>query len=90
MLREPWLAVTPSLLYADAHLSEKDFDFGEDVLVNLSRGCTFPWLLSNAVHADGRLVATAKEYLVLEKKGYKIGFLGLAGTFVERPGNYFG
>ena len=61
----------------------KDFDFGEDVLANLSQGCTFPWLLANAVHADGRLMATAKEYLVLEKKGYRIGFFGLAGTFVE-------
>ncbi|KAF8556688.1 hypothetical protein OG21DRAFT_1520959 [Imleria badia] len=62
----------------------KDFDFGEDVLVNLSKleGCIFPWLLANlnAVHTDGRLMATSKEYLVLEQKGYKIGFFGLAGT----------
>ncbi|KIJ19416.1 hypothetical protein PAXINDRAFT_178979 [Paxillus involutus ATCC 200175] len=35
---------------------------------------------ANAVHANGRLLATAKEYLVLEKRGYKIGFFGLAGT----------
>ncbi|KAF8130580.1 Metallo-dependent phosphatase-like protein [Boletus edulis] len=61
-------------------LVDKEFDFGEDVLVNLSQGCTFPWLLANVVHADGRLMATAKEYLVLEKKGYRIGFFGLAGT----------
>lgn len=61
----------------------KDFDFGEDVLVKLSQNCTFPWLLANAIHADGRLLATAKEYLVLEKKGYRIGLFGLAGTFVK-------
>lgn len=34
-------------------------------------------------------MATAKEYLILERRGYKIGFFGLAGTFVEHPQNIF-
>ncbi|KAG6373631.1 Metallo-dependent phosphatase-like protein [Boletus reticuloceps] len=68
------------LLVDVACYGNHEFDFGEDVLVNLSQGCTFPWLLANVVHADGRLMATAQEYLVLEKKGYRIGFFGLAGT----------
>ncbi|KIJ67333.1 hypothetical protein HYDPIDRAFT_84404 [Hydnomerulius pinastri MD-312] len=68
------------LLIDVACYGNHDFDFGEDVLLQLSNKCTFPWLLSNAAHADGQLLATAKEYIVLQQKGYKIGFFGLAGT----------
>lgn len=79
MLWKSWSAIILHPLYAEHSLS-KDFDFGEGILINLSKGCTFPWLLANAVHADGRLMVTAQEY----KKWYRIGFLGLAGTFIER------
>lgn len=34
----------------------KYYDFREDALAILSQGCTFPWLLANAVHAGGRLM----------------------------------
>ncbi|KAF8840285.1 5'-nucleotidase [Paxillus ammoniavirescens] len=80
MKGEHMVPVLNHLLVDVACYGNHDFDFGEDVLLKLSQSCSFPWLLANAVHADGRLLATAKEYLVLEKKGYKIGFFGLAGT----------
>lgn len=67
----------------------KDFDFGEDISVNLSQACNFPWLLANARPADGCQMATAKEYLILKKKGYIIGLFGLAGTLVEHAQNPF-
>ncbi|KAH7906966.1 Metallo-dependent phosphatase [Hygrophoropsis aurantiaca] len=57
-----------------------DFDFGAEKLTELSSKCNFPWLLSNAFTSDGKLLASAKEYVVLESKGYKVGFFGLAGT----------
>ncbi|KAF5373703.1 hypothetical protein D9758_000954 [Tetrapyrgos nigripes] len=59
-----------------------DFDFGEDRLKELSGSCNFPWVLSNTFHQDSKhsLLASAKEYIVLTLKGYRIGFFGLAGT----------
>lgn len=60
-----------------------DFDFGETRLVELAQQQTrFPWLLANAV-SDGncRLLAGAREYLVKEVAGCRIGFFGLAGTY---------
>ncbi|KAH7929948.1 Metallo-dependent phosphatase [Leucogyrophana mollusca] len=57
-----------------------DFDFGAEKLTELSTKCNFPWLLSNAFTSDGRLLSSAREYVVRQYKGYKIGFFGLAGT----------
>ncbi|ESK87751.1 cyclic-nucleotide 2-phosphodiesterase [Moniliophthora roreri MCA 2997] len=59
-----------------------DFDFGEDRLRELSLECNFPWVLSNAFHGEegGELLASAKEYVIQECNGYRIGFFGLAGT----------
>lgn len=70
-----------------------DFDFGEARLTELSHQTSFPWVLSNAVHisphidldGDGsgsKLLACAKEYVIKLVGGYKIGFFGLAGTYV--------
>jgi 2',3'-cyclic-nucleotide 2'-phosphodiesterase (5'-nucleotidase family) len=61
-----------------------DFDFGEMRLAELARQTRFPWLLANAVSGkDGnrRLLAGAREYLVKEVAGYRIGFFGLAGRY---------
>lgn len=63
-----------------------DFDFGETRLVELAKQETrFPWLLANAVSekegGDCRLLAGAREYLVKEVAGCRIGFFGLAGTY---------
>ncbi|EEB98047.1 hypothetical protein MPER_02515, partial [Moniliophthora perniciosa FA553] len=53
----------------------------------LSLECNFPWVLSNAFHGEkgGELLASAKEYVIQECNGYRIGFFGLAGTtFIEK------
>ncbi|KNC96618.1 uncharacterized protein SPPG_08200 [Spizellomyces punctatus DAOM BR117] len=57
-----------------------DFDFGEEVLLELKRACNFPWLMSNVVDSTGRLLADAKEYMVVTHQGCKLGFFALAGT----------
>ncbi|KAH7925752.1 Metallo-dependent phosphatase [Leucogyrophana mollusca] len=80
MKGEHMLPVLNHLLVDVACYGNHDFDFGEEVLTRLSDQCSFPWLLSNAIHADGRLLASAREYLVIPHRGYRIGFFGLAGT----------
>ncbi|KAL0570370.1 hypothetical protein V5O48_011585 [Marasmius crinis-equi] len=67
---------------ADWNSPNLDFDFGEDRLVELSSECRFPWVLSNAFHEheQGGLLASAKEFVIRECHGYRIGFFGLAGT----------
>lgn len=62
-----------------------DFDFGQDRLVELTSRIRFPWTLANAVarghdaHGYSRLLAGAREYVIKEVAGYKLGFFGLAG-----------
>ncbi|GFG05070.1 trifunctional nucleotide phosphoesterase protein YfkN [Aspergillus udagawae] len=63
-----------------------DFDFGETRLVELSRKVEFPWVLSNAtrVTENGGISseppACGERYIIRTVQGYKIGFIGLAGT----------
>ncbi|GIJ88231.1 hypothetical protein Asppvi_007149 [Aspergillus pseudoviridinutans] len=63
-----------------------DFDFGETRLVELSRKVYFPWVLSNAtrVTEDGEVssepLACGERYVIRTVQGYKLGFIGLAGT----------
>ena len=62
-------------------------------MIELSKRTNFPWLLSNVVHTSphfdpndgtgGKLLALAKQYVVKSMGGYKIGFFGLAGTYVH-------
>ncbi|KAL0565617.1 hypothetical protein V5O48_016411, partial [Marasmius crinis-equi] len=61
---------------ADWDSPNPDFDFGEDRLVELSSECRFPWVLSNAFHEheQGGLLASAKEFVIRECHGYRIGF----------------
>lgn len=70
-----------------------DFDFGEPRLIELSQQTNFPWVLSNVVRRTpkidpashglgGSLLACGKEYIIKSMGGYKIGFFGLAGTYV--------
>ncbi|KIK68220.1 hypothetical protein GYMLUDRAFT_35601 [Collybiopsis luxurians FD-317 M1] len=75
--------IIPVLNHLDIDIAcygNHDFDFGEDRLDELSALCNFPFLLSNAFHPSGKLLASAKEYLIREHLGYRIGFFGLAGT----------
>ncbi|GFF49434.1 hypothetical protein IFM58399_08553 [Aspergillus lentulus] len=63
-----------------------DFDFGEKRLVELSRKVHFPWVLSNVtrVTEDGDVssepLACGERYIIRTVQGYKVGFIGLAGT----------
>jgi 2',3'-cyclic-nucleotide 2'-phosphodiesterase (5'-nucleotidase family) len=74
-------------------LGNHDFDFGNARLIELCNTLKFPWVLSNAYHlpdekANGevrRFLGTAQEYHVKQlENGLRIGFLGLAGTYVLR------
>ena len=58
-----------------------DFDFGTDRLEQIMKICDFPWLLANIVCTiDGEQLplSRAKEYVIDEINGVKVGFIGLA------------
>ncbi|RHZ55741.1 bifunctional metallophosphatase/5'-nucleotidase [Aspergillus thermomutatus] len=63
-----------------------DFDFGETRLMELSRKVHFPWALSNVsrMTEDGDFstepLACGERYIIRTVQGYKVGFIGLAGT----------
>lgn len=69
-----------------------DFDFGDTRLIALSRQVHFPWVLSNAWHLplddnedpNGRLLGCAGPYLIRTVNGCRVGFFGLAGTYVHK------
>lgn len=88
VLRGDHMAPLLSSLNLDvACYGNHDFDFGEERLLELNKNISFPWTLANAVapatvEGQHRLLAGAKEYVVKELSGYKIGLFGLAGTYV--------
>lgn len=51
---------------------------GEEELKKLSHQCQFPWLLTNILDGEGKPPANGLQYLVLERNGVRIGFMGLA------------
>jgi len=58
-----------------------DFDFGAPRLKQMIARCNFPWLLANIVFEENgkqKPLAEAKEYLIEEINGVKVGIIGLA------------
>lgn len=43
----------------------------------------FPWLGANLVDQDGKVVAAGKDYVVLERNGYRIGVIGLVDDWTN-------
>eukprot|EP01096_Ripella_sp_DP13-Kostka_P009317 TRINITY_DN3569_c0_g1_i1.p1 TRINITY_DN3569_c0_g1~~TRINITY_DN3569_c0_g1_i1.p1 ORF type:complete len:559 (+),score=225.29 TRINITY_DN3569_c0_g1_i1:182-1858(+) len=56
-----------------------DLDFGVPFLQKkLIKNCNFPWLMANVIDTNtGAPLAGAKETLMIERDGVKIGFVGL-------------
>ncbi|CAL4059581.1 unnamed protein product, partial [Meganyctiphanes norvegica] len=55
-----------------------EFDFGLERLVDVNKATNFPWLLSNMVDEEtDRPLGEAKEYHIIDWKGWKIGLMGL-------------
>lgn len=55
-----------------------DFDHGVDELVDFSKQCPFPWLLSNVIDNEtGEPLAEGKLTHMIEWCGVKFGFIGL-------------
>ncbi|EAW13545.1 putative UDP-sugar hydrolase [Aspergillus clavatus NRRL 1] len=64
-----------------------DFDFGEKRLEDLSQQVKFPWVLSNVTRLQEdsdsdseEVIARGERYIIRNVEGYRIGFIGLAGT----------
>jgi len=61
-----------------ACLGNHDLDFGLQEFTELSEACNFPWLCSNAFDAHtNQPLGGCKEYLIMEKNGSKILFVGI-------------
>jgi len=55
-----------------------EFDFGLERLEDVNAATNFPWLLSNMVDDETQKpLGDAKEYHIIEWKGWKIGLMGL-------------
>lgn len=72
-----------------ACVGNHDLDFGVERFQELSEMCEFPWLLSNILWKNNKepLWGT-KLYHIIEHKGKKIGFFGVAEqAWVETLGH---
>ncbi|KAI0048198.1 Metallo-dependent phosphatase [Auriscalpium vulgare] len=75
-------------------LGNHDFDFGYPHLCKLIEDTTFPWLLSNIVDtATSKVPDHVSEFQVLERKGVRIGVIGLVekewiGTVSSWPAEF--
>ena len=63
--------------YDAATIGNHEFDFGLDNMVRLFRMCNFPIVCSNYDFADTELKDIVKPYIVLKRKGVKIGVFAL-------------
>lgn len=61
-----------------AVVGNHDLDFGLERAEKIIEKCNFPWLLSNITDKQGQPLAGTKKSLLLDHKGHKIGFIGLA------------
>ncbi|KAI0078996.1 Metallo-dependent phosphatase [Panus rudis PR-1116 ss-1] len=83
-------AIKPDVSMTGNH----DFDFGFPHLSKLIKDTNFPWLLSNIVDTTTHTVPeNLLEFLVLEKNGVRIGFIGLVekewiGTVSSWPSTF--
>lgn len=69
--------VLNSVGVAAAGIGNHDFDYGLDNFLALSAQCSFPWIMSNVMEKDsGRPLGGAKQTLLLEWQGVKVGLLG--------------
>ncbi|KAI9208304.1 2,3-cyclic-nucleotide 2-phosphodiesterase [Polychytrium aggregatum] len=71
----------PALNYLGIDVScygNHDFDFGVETLMNLTAATNYPWIMSNVWSTQmNRFLANGREYVVLERYGLRIGFIGL-------------
>ena len=63
--------------YDAATIGNHEFDFGLDNMVRLFRKCKFPIVCSNYDFGDSELKDVVKPYVILKRKGVKIGVFGI-------------
>ncbi|MEW5951843.1 MAG: bifunctional UDP-sugar hydrolase/5'-nucleotidase [Elusimicrobiota bacterium] len=73
-----------ALGYSAAVVGNHDYDYGENNLILLSDAAKFPILGANVYRKkDGKRPDYLKPYVIIEKAGKKIAFLGIAGTHTK-------
>ena len=63
--------------YDAATIGNHEFDFGLDNMIRIFKMCEFPIVCSNYDFADTELKDIVKPYIIIKRKGIKIGIFGL-------------
>ncbi len=70
-----------------AALGNHEFDFGENFTIKSLKYCNFPIVTTNIDYLDKQTAGCYKKYII-ERNGYKIGFLGLMTDELNGYRNY--
>lgn len=63
-----------------ANFGQHDFDAGVPNTLELIKNSRFRWISANLAGGDGKPFGQVPEYVVIEKQGIRIGFLGLTSA----------
>ena len=63
--------------YDAVTIGNHEFDFGLDNMIRIFKMCEFPIVCSNYDFADTELKDIVKPYIIIKRKGIKIGVFGL-------------
>ncbi|UPV75443.1 5'-nucleotidase C-terminal domain-containing protein [Halorussus limi] len=65
-------------------IGNHDLDYGFDAVANFSENSEFPWLMANVVDEEtGEPIPGTKPYTVVERRGVKVGIVGVADRKIK-------
>ncbi len=89
----PVIEVMNFLHYDAMALGNHEFDWGQDVLREIISSAHFPVLCANILDGNGKPFDGVRPWIIIERKGVKIGIIGLTTREVQyttKPGNLTG
>ncbi len=90
---KPVLEVMNAMKFDAMVVGNHEFDWGRNVLADLSRAACFPFLSANIKDSDGCRPPWLKPYVILERKGLKIAVIGMTTQltfYILKPENVKG
>jgi len=80
---KPVLEVMNAMKFDAMTVGNHEFDWGQNVLVDLSRAARFPFLSGNIRDGYGKRPLWLKPYVILERKGLKIAVIGMTTELTQ-------
>ncbi len=90
---KPVLDVMNAMKFDAMAVGNHEFDWGKNVLADLSRAARFPFLSANIRDGDGKRPPWLKPYVILERKRLKIAVIGMTTEltrYIVKPENVKG